>query len=86
MGPDTALYGVYRLQWDPPYTTDMGNFELMNCTVVDGFNRQYLQATDPGWMLKDVTMQLIVHNQFGCKKSVQANTTDVNVVAKCLQK
>ena len=70
--------------WDPPYTTDMGDFELTNCTIVDGFDRAYLQATDLGWMLKNVRMELTVHNRFGCRKSVQANTTGVDVVAKCL--
>jgi hypothetical protein len=35
-------------------------------------------------MLKNVRMELTVYNRFGCRKSVQANTTGVDVVAKCL--
>jgi hypothetical protein len=26
--------------WDPPYTTDMGEFELTNCTIVDGLTER----------------------------------------------
>ena len=62
---------------------DLGGISFSKCTLDDQFDRPWIQATDTGFSLVDIDIDVDVSNPHGCKAEVQDNRSSVQLTARC---
>jgi len=62
---------------------DIGGVQFENVDLYDAKQRPFLRASVPGSAVLDIRGNIRVHNAHGCRQSVQANATGVDLHATC---